>query len=305
MIVITNAAIGILVESTGPSWLWGTASEHNVLYQYTLSAAKNVFMGMIQTESPYFQSTPAAPAPFTPGLFPNDPRFVDCNSTMSNSCAVSWALRIIDSSATYIYGAGLYSWFSSYSQDCLATENCQSKGLEVQRSSDVWLYNLATKAIVEMVSPTGEEPTYARDNQNGFLSSIMAWLKGSIEVSGPTNFTGFALFEQDSLSENGLSSSCEAAMYQKINCDDIVHTFGYKSYYGTVGNKSTVDSVCADSCMADLLNFRQSINVACSSTPDFAPGIPLVAFIDSIWSGWNETCLLDTATREYCNGITL
>ncbi|KAF3153548.1 hypothetical protein TWF569_001860 [Orbilia oligospora] len=38
-------ARGVLIESQGPSWFYGTASEHNVLYQYQLQGAKNIFMG--------------------------------------------------------------------------------------------------------------------------------------------------------------------------------------------------------------------------------------------------------------------
>jgi len=61
---------GILIESDR-AWLWGTASEHAVMYQYQFSNASNIFMSMIQTESPYFQPKPLAPLPFTLGLFPN------------------------------------------------------------------------------------------------------------------------------------------------------------------------------------------------------------------------------------------
>lgn len=86
---------GVLIESQGPTWLYGTASEHCVLYQYQLSGAKDIVLGMIQTESPYFQPTPKAPQPFTTGLFKDDPTFDDCDSG-SATCAVSWAVRILD-----------------------------------------------------------------------------------------------------------------------------------------------------------------------------------------------------------------
>lgn len=36
------AARGILIKSAGPSWFYGTASEHCVLYQYQLHKANNV-----------------------------------------------------------------------------------------------------------------------------------------------------------------------------------------------------------------------------------------------------------------------
>ena len=42
---------GVLVESQGPVWMYGTASEHNQLYNYQLVNAKNIYMGAIQTET--------------------------------------------------------------------------------------------------------------------------------------------------------------------------------------------------------------------------------------------------------------
>lgn len=63
-----NIAVGrgILVEATSGTWLHGTASEHNTLYQYNLHNARNVFVGMQQSEIPYWQgngSPSLAPAP--------------------------------------------------------------------------------------------------------------------------------------------------------------------------------------------------------------------------------------------------
>lgn len=42
-----SASLGVLIESKEPTWLYGTASEHCVLYQYELFEAENVFMGMV------------------------------------------------------------------------------------------------------------------------------------------------------------------------------------------------------------------------------------------------------------------
>lgn len=75
---------GILIESIqGPIWIYDTISEHTVLYQYMVYGAKNVFMGMIQTESPYYLPNPQAPAPFTSalGLYNGDPDFKDCSAS--------------------------------------------------------------------------------------------------------------------------------------------------------------------------------------------------------------------------------
>jgi glucan 1,3-beta-glucosidase len=43
---------GVLLESQNAVWMYGTASEHSQLYEYQLSNAKNVFMALIQTETP-------------------------------------------------------------------------------------------------------------------------------------------------------------------------------------------------------------------------------------------------------------
>jgi glucan 1,3-beta-glucosidase len=48
---------GILIEGTD-IWLYGTASEHHTLYQYRFYKAQNVFAGLIQTETPYYQPNP-------------------------------------------------------------------------------------------------------------------------------------------------------------------------------------------------------------------------------------------------------
>jgi hypothetical protein len=110
-------ARGFLIESTEPTWLYGTAAEHSVFYQYEFNQARNVLAGLIQTESPYYQPTPKPPEPFkgAVGAMPGDPPYKCGND---ETCDASWALRILNSTDITIQGAGLYSWFSTYSQDC-------------------------------------------------------------------------------------------------------------------------------------------------------------------------------------------
>jgi glucan 1,3-beta-glucosidase len=103
---------GLLIESTeGTFWLYGTASEHHVLYQYNLVNTKNIFMGQIQTESAYYQPAPIVPAPFRIESDYNDPSF-------PSDLKSGWGLRIKDSSDILIYGAGLYSFFDEWVSDC-------------------------------------------------------------------------------------------------------------------------------------------------------------------------------------------
>ncbi|EAW19310.1 uncharacterized protein NFIA_092710 [Aspergillus fischeri NRRL 181] len=61
---------GMLIESQGPTWLYGTASEHAQMYQYQLLNAANIYMGHLQTETPYYQPKPNASRPTHRATFP-------------------------------------------------------------------------------------------------------------------------------------------------------------------------------------------------------------------------------------------
>ncbi|KAK4866452.1 hypothetical protein LT330_008384 [Penicillium expansum] len=160
---------GVLIESQNPVWLWGTSSEHHQLYNYQVSSAKNVFMGLIQSETPYYQSNPTSLTPFTPQNSWNDPDFANCTT---NSCRKSWGLRVLSSSDVFVYGAGLYSFFENYAQSCLNSEDCQENMVEVD-CSDVKLYGLSTKAAVNMVtSSSGKSLVPQKPNKSNYCSTI-------------------------------------------------------------------------------------------------------------------------------------
>lgn len=175
------SARGILIESQGPTWLYGTASEHNILYQYQLSGAKDIYLGHMQTETPYFQPVPAAaPQPFmspstsnSSSRFPDDPTFSDCTTASASSCRKSWALRILKSSNTFIYSAGFYSFFGeNYDQTCVAQENCQKKLVEIDSSVEgLWLYNIFTKGAEEIISPAAANDGYAHHHHHHHSNS--------------------------------------------------------------------------------------------------------------------------------------
>lgn len=160
---------GVLIESQGPVWMWGTASEHHQLYNYQVSGAQNVFMGLIQTETPYYQSNPNALTPFTSQSSWNDPDFSGCTTA---SCRKAWGLRVLNSKDLFVYGAGLYSFFENYTQSCLQSEDCQENMVEVD-CSDVHLYGLSTKAAVNMVTSSGGKSMVPQvENTSNFCSTI-------------------------------------------------------------------------------------------------------------------------------------
>ncbi|OHW93690.1 glucan-beta-glucosidase [Colletotrichum incanum] len=183
-------ARGMLIESGGPSWFYGGGSEHSVLYNYLLSGAESVYMGHIQTESPYYQPNPGPPAPFraaTRAGFPNDPDFSECEiapNVWDDRCNYAWGMQIIDSKDVMIHSAGLYSFFNEYYQDCIPTHNCQDHILEVKGSTGVVIYNLFTVATINIASGIDNTNVPQDGNQRGFTTEISVWvpLPGSDNV---------------------------------------------------------------------------------------------------------------------------
>ncbi|KAI8660440.1 hypothetical protein NCS57_01021400 [Fusarium keratoplasticum] len=297
---------GMLVESKGPTWLWGTSVEHCVLYQYQLSGAQNVVMGLIQTEAPYFQSFPEAPAPFTPGAFPNDPGFHDCSSKNAKSCAVAWALRIIDSSAVHVLSAGLYSFSSRYDQTCLNSgrHDCQDKIFYAEQSYDVWVQDLVTLGSVEMVSPLNGVPTLGKPNRNGFASSILAWLGGSKNVTGQRTFAGYKIHSEDTIGIDDFSEACQNALTALVRCDNATSEWTRASYHGILPMDVDVDSVCDAGCAQAISDWRSAVDTYCGDSK-WANGAAAGIMGSFISYGINETCQTDQKTGKNCNDVIL
>jgi glucan 1,3-beta-glucosidase len=181
---------GLSIESTtGNIWLVGTAVEHHVLYQYQLSNTKNIFMGFIQTETPYYQPNPNAVQPFTPLTDRNDPNFsVFCSGKGAN-CALAWGLRVLSSTNIFIYGAGLYSFFNNNAKTCsdhtvsVYNEYCQTQIFGIDEGSgqsysgsQVYAYGLSTVGAVSMVDRNGASVAPQSANTNAFAETIIRFV---------------------------------------------------------------------------------------------------------------------------------
>lgn len=111
-----NIAVGrgMLVEATKGTWLTGTAFEHCTLYNYNLHNAQNVYAGMQQTETAYWQgegSLENAPAPWT-ALSPyGDPDFSWCGGSEDQSCRMGLAVNIDGGSNIFLYAAAFWTFF--------------------------------------------------------------------------------------------------------------------------------------------------------------------------------------------------
>jgi glucan 1,3-beta-glucosidase len=186
------AARGVYVESkVGRLWFSASASEHHVLYQYLFHDTRDIYMGQIQTETPYFQPTTPAPAPFLPIPAYHDPNFaLDCggnstgNATAAVPCKMAWGLRIHNSQNVFIYGAGLYSFFNNYSTRCSDLgqgARCQRRIFEVADkkcggpSSNINVYNLNTVGTRAMVTRQGSDLASVDDNIAGFTAGLAVY----------------------------------------------------------------------------------------------------------------------------------
>ncbi|KAJ6440015.1 LysM domain-containing protein [Purpureocillium lavendulum] len=120
------SARGVLIESQKATWLYGTASEHSVYYQYTFHGARNIFTTFLRTESPYYQPTPKPPAPFenAVGVFDSDPSY-GYKGGDAKGCNASWAVIMRKCQNIHIGAVGTCSWFSTYTQGCVDSRSCQ------------------------------------------------------------------------------------------------------------------------------------------------------------------------------------
>ncbi|KAH6606872.1 glycoside hydrolase family 55 [Trichoderma cornu-damae] len=163
---------GLLIESTKGVWLWGTASEHSVLYNYALNNAQNVYGNILQTETAYMQGNPDARVPFTYNARYADPDWSRCTTS---TCARTWGIRAVNSSNTLIYGAGMYSFFNNYdSTVCTNANNCQDNMIDIQ-NSQVKLFGISTKASVSIVNLNGQQAVFDRDNRATYCGTIASF----------------------------------------------------------------------------------------------------------------------------------
>ncbi|KAI9660464.1 MAG: hypothetical protein M1821_009814 [Bathelium mastoideum] len=202
---------GVLIQSPGPTWLYGTASEHSVLYNYQLDGAQNTWMGMIQSETPYFQPNPVAPQGIS-GTLAGDPSF---NCQADDTTCDSWGLRIVNSSSAFVYSGGLYSFFNNYGQDCLTDnpQDCQKNMVAVDSSSDVHFFSLTTKASVNMITENDGATDDAKDADNrGVFGAVVVHWTDSGSSNGPNNnSTGPSSSAAASSATSAASSSAPSA----------------------------------------------------------------------------------------------
>ena len=128
-------------------------------------------MGHIQHETAYFQGNPNALLPFTPQASWNDPNFSDCTQ---DNCARTWALRLVNCSQITVYGAGFYNFFDNWNtQACLGTESCQERMVDIQNSTEIYIWALSTKGSQYMIGYEGHDLVPYSVNKANFCDTIV------------------------------------------------------------------------------------------------------------------------------------
>ncbi|ORY68799.1 pectate lyase superfamily protein-domain-containing protein [Pseudomassariella vexata] len=190
-----NIAVGrgALIESTQPTWLVGTSFEHCALYQYNLNRASNVYIGLQQTESPYWQGTGQpnyAPAPWTPNTTYGDPTFSNCadqDADGNGQCFRAWAHHAAGSSDIVIHGSALWVFFNGMNDNKFQDANCDKYGgicqlnmIFLSDAVSTFMYSLGGKSTTNLVyDTTGGDINVAAmdDNVGGWGAVVAAYLR--------------------------------------------------------------------------------------------------------------------------------
>ena len=171
---------GMLIEATAGTWLHGTAVEHNTLYQYNFHNARNVFAGMQQSETPYWQgngSPQNAPAPWTSLSSYGDPTFSNCNGNDAQ-CRMAWFNTIDSSSNLFIYGSGFWTFFNgqtSPSKNVCTDPACQTNACQITGStSNLHWFSVNTRLNLNVIIDLTSGNTVTQNNNPGSWGAVIA-----------------------------------------------------------------------------------------------------------------------------------
>ncbi|TVY60896.1 Glucan 1,3-beta-glucosidase [Lachnellula suecica] len=189
---------GLLIESTKGAWLVGTAFEHNTLYQYNLNNAQNVYIGMQQTETAYWQGdgTPEqAPGPWTPISSIGDPDWSNCQSSGDGGnaqCFMGFSAHISSSSNLVIHGSAFWAFFNdmtdgSFSNAGCPNHNnvCQENAIIMTNTNSLFWYNMLTKSTTNLIRDNGNVAT--QNNNPGGWGPVGGVIAAYLKDSGIAN----------------------------------------------------------------------------------------------------------------------
>lgn len=273
-------ARGALVESSGPTWLWGSRAEAGSLYQYSLFSTKDLVGGQMLLSIPDSETTTKVhPAPFWPG----DP---DSYTTVDRS-----SVRLALASDIHIYGIG-----------ALANKRIGPSILKIVESEDVSIFNVNGDSSTGQLLP-GKVNLHERTGSvlSRHVQKIFSLL--SLSSSTAAEQSSYILWDRDLLDKTNATGPCKSVMMAPVSCKNYTMRWRNNAEYHGSLNKALEDSICVSTCESSLVDRIQLVNRVCKDwtfDTGLAPSLPL----RSIYYGWNETCSKETSSGQYCNGMT-
>jgi glucan 1,3-beta-glucosidase len=186
---------GFLIESQKATWMMGVAPEHQTLYGVNINNAQNVYIAMVEIETPYWQPNPPtspnvlAPHPWNPNLSFGDPTFDNCAGSSDPNCYKAWGLRISGGSGVLIYGMATWTFFDNFDGNwppsltpCEAAGECQENAFSIAGTPlQSYLFGISTKTVKNMVvqeQGSGGQRVLAKQSENpgGWGGHLVAYL---------------------------------------------------------------------------------------------------------------------------------
>lgn len=117
---------GALVESRSPTFFVGVAMEHCTFYSIMEHEAENLWLGMIQDETPYWQRLNPAPSNWTVNPRFHDPDFSNCANATDVDCHLSFGLYLDGGKNIFSYGSGAWEFSGVQTNDMWMTDRERS-----------------------------------------------------------------------------------------------------------------------------------------------------------------------------------
>ncbi|PRP81499.1 putative exo-beta-1,3-glucanase [Planoprotostelium fungivorum] len=242
--LVTNVSVarGLLVESRQATWLHGISFQHHAVYQINIRQAVSIFLGLHETEAPFWQGQGAKSSYYAPSGWAvdtslGDPTFSNCASTDAQ-CLMAWNVYITRSSNVYIYNSAMYAFFAN-GLSCSAT--CQRNGAYIDQNLGLFWYGVNSHYLANMIVPLGLTTQTRAANLGPFGGTIGAWTLLSKTV-GPRSYTATSttldsiLTTAQSVSV-GVTITLAAGTY--TNTIDTTGDFTYTNFVSSSGGKLT------------------------------------------------------------------
>lgn len=180
---------------------------------------------------------------------------------------------------------------------CLEGRDIHCYQNRVPRAPQLLQYPISTRQ-----PPSLSQFVVARDSRATFaMFGVLQKLALAIGIglSTTSGARGFSLYQANSLDVT-LGPSCINALAANIDCIDYTRQFMQLRYRTSLENITLTDQVCTGNCGSSLKSWFDTVTTQCAgkSLRDTIP----TKFGGYIYAGWNETCVKDPKTKQYCNG---